>query len=274
MESLRDKAKLFREQHASGVLVLPNAWDAGSAVAIERAGAPAVATTSGGVSWALGRGDGQRLTREEMLTAVERIAAAVAVPVSADVEGGYGPEPAAVAETVSGVVAAGAVGVNLEDSRAGTLSLFTRSEQAERLRAARTAADSAELPDLWVNARTDVYLFGIGDPGGRQAEVIARAREYAAAGADSIFVPGLVDVTVLAELAKASPIPVSAMAGPGAPPIADLAAAGVRRVSVGTSIAQAAYSLAHHAAAEVLNQGTYGEVSGALDFGSVNGWFG
>jgi 2-methylisocitrate lyase-like PEP mutase family enzyme len=269
--SLQDKAKLFRALHAEGVLVLPNAWDAGSAVAIERAGAPAVATTSGGVSWALARGDGQQLSRAEMLAAVRQIADAVTVPVTADVEGGYGPEPSTVADTVAGVVAAGAVGVNLEDSRAGTATLFTVEEQSARLRAAREAA--AELPDLWVNARTDVYLFGIGEPSGRYEEVLTRAKAYAEAGADSIFVPGLAAVEVLAELAKSSPIPVSAMAGPGAPPVGALAEAGVRRVSVGTSIAQAAYSLAHHAAAEVLTQGTYGEVTGALDFGTVNGWF-
>ncbi|WP_020657485.1 isocitrate lyase/PEP mutase family protein [Amycolatopsis benzoatilytica] len=273
MTSLQDKAKLFRDQHSDGVLVLPNAWDAGSAVAIERAGAPAVATTSGGVSWALARGDGQHLTRAEMLEVIAQIAAAVEVPVTADVEGGYGPEPAAVAETVAGVVAVGAVGVNLEDSRAGTLTLFTPDEQAERLRAARAAAASAGLADLWVNARTDVYLFGVGEPEGRYEDVVTRANTYAEAGADSIFVPGLADLEVLAALSKAAPIPVSAMAGPGAPAVAELAEAGVRRVSVGTAIAQAAYSLAHHAAAELLNQGTYGEVTGALDFGTVNGWY-
>ncbi|ATY14248.1 isocitrate lyase/phosphoenolpyruvate mutase family protein [Amycolatopsis sp. AA4] len=273
MNSLQDKAKLFRDLHATDVLVLPNAWDAGSAVAIERAGAPAIATTSGGVSWALARGDGQHLSRAEMLGVIAQIAAAVEVPVTADVEGGYGSAPSAVAETVKGVVEAGAVGVNLEDSRAGTVTLFTPDEQAERFTAARAAAATAGLSELWINARTDVYLFGIGEPSGRFDDVLTRARVYADAGADSIFVPGLVDVEVLAELAKSSPIPVSAMAGPGAPPVSDLAAAGVRRVSVGTSIAQAAYSLAHHAAAEVLKQGTYGEVIGALDFGTVNGWF-
>ncbi|MCG3751548.1 isocitrate lyase/phosphoenolpyruvate mutase family protein [Amycolatopsis sp. Poz14] len=273
MNSLQDKANLFRELHAADVLVLPNAWDAGSAVAIERAGAPAIATTSGGVSWALARGDGQHLSRAEMLTVIAQIAAAVKVPVTADIEGGYGLAPSAVAETVRGVVEAGAVGVNLEDSRAGTATLFTPDEQAERFTAARAAAATAGLSELWINARTDVYLFGIGEPTGRFDDVLTRARVYADAGADSIFVPGLTDVEVLAELAKSSPIPVSAMAGPGAPPVSDLAAAGVRRVSVGTSIAQAAYSLAHHAAAEVLKQGTYGEVTGALDFGTVNGWF-
>ncbi|SFO57257.1 isocitrate lyase/PEP mutase family protein [Amycolatopsis rubida] len=272
MNSLQDKANLFRELHATDVLVLPNAWDAGSAVAIERAGAPAIATTSGGVSWALARGDGQHLSRAEMLTVIAQIAAAVEVPVTADVEGGYGLAPSAVAETVRGVIEAGAVGVNLEDSRAGTATLFTPDEQAERFTAARAAA-TAGLSELWINARTDVYLFGVGEPAGRFDDVLTRARVYADAGADSIFVPGLVDVEVLAELATSSPIPVSAMAGPGAPPVSDLAAAGVRRVSVGTSIAQAAYSLAHHAAAEVLKQGTYGEVTGALDFGTVNGWF-
>ncbi|GJF27715.1 2-methylisocitrate lyase [Kitasatospora sp. NE20-6] len=273
MQNQKAKADTLRALHADGVLVLPNAWDAGSAVLIARAGARAVATTSGGVSWSLGRPDGERLTRDEMVEQVRRIAAAVDVPVTADVEGGYGPAPEDVAATVEAVVAAGAVGVNLEDSGAPGGGLFGPEEQAARLRAAREAAARAGLPELVVNVRTDVFLFGIGAPEGRLDDVLARAKVYAEAGADSLFVPGLLDLDTLAVLAGRSPLPVNAMAGPGGPGVAALAAAGVRRVSVGTAVTQAAYSAVHRAAVELLTEGGYGALEGALDFGTLNGVF-
>lgn len=269
----RDRAARLRALHASGVLVLPNAWDAGSAVLVAHAGAQAIATTSGGVSWSAGRPDGHGLTRAEMAERVRWITAAVDVPVTADVEGGYGPGAEDVADTVAAVVAAGAVGVNLEDSRAPGGPLFDAADQAARLRAARSAATAAGLPDLVVNARTDVFLFGIGAPEGRAADVLARARVYAEAGADCLFVPGLVDLDVVAALVKDCPLPVNVMAGPGAPSVERFAAAGVRRISVGTGLAQAAYSAAHRAAKELLTTGTYEELDGAFDFGTVNALF-
>ncbi|WP_250285155.1 isocitrate lyase/PEP mutase family protein [Frankia sp. CiP1_Cm_nod2] len=270
----RTRAELLRSLHDSGVLVLPNAWDAGSAALIAQAGAKAVATTSAGVAWSVGRPDGQHLTRAEAVEQVRRIAAVVDVPVTADVEGGYGPAPEDVAATVEAVVAAGAAGVNIEDSQAPGGPLFDVAAQAERLRAARSAAARAGLPELLVNARTDVFLFGIGEPGGRLADVLARAAAYAEAGADSLFVPGLLDLDVVATLVTASPLPVNVMAGPGAPSIAEFEAVGVRRVSVGTAISQAAYSVAQRAATELLVKGTYTELEGALDFGGINGLFG
>ncbi|NUT48010.1 MAG: isocitrate lyase/phosphoenolpyruvate mutase family protein [Saccharothrix sp.] len=273
MHNNKPKADLLRALHADGVLVLPNAWDAGSAALVARAGAKAVATTSGGVSWALGRPDGQSLSRDEMVEQVRLIAAAVDVPVTADVEGGYGEAPEDVAATVEAVVAAGAVGVNIEDSKGFGVPLFTAEEQAARLRAAREAADRAGLPELVLNIRTDVFLFQVGEPEGRLADVLARAAVYAEAGADCLFVPGLVDLDVLKELVAASPLPVNVMAGPGAPSVAEFEAVGVRRVSLGTAVTQAAYSVAHRAAEEVLTKGTYTELDGALDFGAVNGVF-
>ncbi|MFE4667296.1 isocitrate lyase/phosphoenolpyruvate mutase family protein [Streptomyces sp. NPDC056716] len=266
------KAVTLRELHEKGVLVLPNAWDAGSAALIAQAGAQAIATTSGGVSWSAGKPDQQALTRDEMVAAVRRIADAVQVPVTADIEGGYGPTPEDVAATVTAVIAAGAVGVNIEDSKPNG-ELFSADEQADRIRAARQAARLAGLPELVINLRTDVFLFQIGAPEGRQADVLARAAVYAEAGADSLFVPGLVDLTVIAELVKAQPLPLNVMAGPGAPSVAEFEAAGVRRVSVGTAVAQAAYTLAQRAAAELLGKGTYDELAGALDFGAVNSSF-
>ncbi|TDD84495.1 isocitrate lyase/PEP mutase family protein [Actinomadura rubrisoli] len=271
MEVQQARAASLRALHDGGVLVLPNAWDAGSAALIARAGAKAIATTSGGVSWSLGRPDGHGLTRDEMVEAVRRIAAAVDVPVTADIEGGYGEDPEDVARTVEAVVGAGGVGVNIEDSKAPGGPLFDAADQGARLRAARDAAAKAGLPGLVVNVRTDVFLFGIGEEAGRLDEVIARTGVYAEAGADSLFVPGLIDLDALGSLVKASPLPVNVMAWPGAPTIAEFEAVGVRRVSVGTALSQAAYSVAQRAAAELLGKGTYTELEGALDFGSING---
>jgi len=264
------KARLLRKLCGEGGLVLPNAWDAGSAAVIASAGAAAIATTSGGVSWSAGRGDGQQLARDEMVTAARRVVAAVPVPVTVDAEGGYGPAPEDVAATVRALVAAGAAGVNLEDSQAPGGPLFGVAAQADRLAAAREAANAAGLPDLVVNARTDVFLFGVGAPEGRLDAVLERAEAYAAAGADGLFVPGLLDLGALRTLCAASPLPVNAMAGPGGPSVAELAAAGVRRVSLGTALAQAAYTAAHRAATEILQEGTFAALDGALDFGAVN----
>jgi 2-methylisocitrate lyase-like PEP mutase family enzyme len=266
-------AQQLRALHEAGVLILPNAWDAASAAVIARAGAQAIATTSGGVSWSLGRRDGQHLTRDQMAGRVREIVAAVPIPVTADIEGGYGPAPADVAATVEAVIAAGAVGVNIEDSRAPGGPLFDPAAQAARIQAARAAAVSAGLPGLFINARTDVFLFAIGAEQARLDDVRARCSAYAQAGADCLFVPGLTDLPLISKLAETSPLPVSVMAGPGAPPVADLAAAGARRVSVGTAIAQAAYALAERAAAEMLATGSYQNLSGALDFGTMNSLF-
>jgi len=272
-EDQRARARRLRSLYTDGVLVVPNAWDAGSAVMVVAGGAEAVATTSAGVSWALGRPDGENLTREEMAGVISRIAAAVAVPVSADVEGGYGPGPDDVAATVRAVVEAGAVGINLEDSLAPGGPLHEVEAQAARIRAARAAAAGAGLPELVINARTDVYLFGIGPQDGRLDDVLARAAAYGDAGADTLFVPGLLDLATLATLTSKTALPVNVMAGPGGPSVGELQAAGVRRVSLGQTIAQAAYSLARRAAAEVLTKGTYDTVDGADPFGDVNGAF-
>jgi len=185
------KAAALRSLHEDGIFVLPNAWDAGSAAMIAAAGAPVIATTSAGVSWSLGRQDGQRLSRPEATDAVRRIADAVDVPVTADIEGGYGSDPGAVAATVAAMTGAGAVGINLEDSGRPGGGLFDAATQAARIRAARAAATDAGLPELVINARTDVFLFEIGEPAGRLGDVLARAAAYAEAGADSLFVPGL-----------------------------------------------------------------------------------
>lgn len=272
-EQITAKAHRLRSLHEGKPLVLPNAWDAASAVLIEAAGATAIATTSGGVAWALGRTDSERLSRAEMVEAVRRIAGAVQVPVTADIEGGYGPAPDDVATTVSAIIDAGAVGANIEDARSDDGSLYPVADQSRRLAAARQAAAASGLDEFVVNARTDVYLRQVGEPAGRLDEVLARAEAYASAGADVLFVPGLLDLDTLAAIVAAAPVPVNAMAGHGGPTIAQLGDIGVRRVSVGTSIAQAAYTVAQRAAAELLQAGTYTALAGAISFPELNGLF-
>lgn len=267
------KARLFRALSTESVLVLPNAWDAASATVIAMAGATAIATTSGGVSWSLGRGDGQQLSRGEMVEAARRIVDSVDLPVTVDVERGYGPTPADVAATVRAVVEAGAVGVNLEDSTAVGGPLFDVAEQSARLRAARDAAAAAGLPELFINARTDVFLFALGASDGRLGEVLARTAVYAEAGADGIFVPGLLDLGVLNTLCAESPLPVNAMAVAGGPSVTELTQAGVRRISLGTGLAQAAYSAAHRAAAELLGTGGLTALDDSLDFSELDALF-
>lgn len=269
----QQKADELQRLNEDGIYVLPNAWDVGSAVLSANAGAQVVATTSAGVSWGKGLSDGQHLTRDLAVSVVREIAAAVDVPVSADIEGGYGPEAADVAQTVRDVVDAGAVGINLEDSGAPGGGLFGDEAQAARITAARAAATEAGLPNLAINARTDVYLAGIGAPEGRYDETLRRARAYADAGADTIFVPGLADLDVIAKLVEEAPIPVNIMVGPGAPTVDELAKAGVRRVSLGASVAFAAYSLVVRATREALTTGTYTELADIESWDVINGGF-
>ncbi|MEV6867659.1 isocitrate lyase/phosphoenolpyruvate mutase family protein [Streptosporangium subroseum] len=267
----RDRSLLFRSLHdGAGALLLPNAWDVASARLIEEAGAAAIATTSAGVAWSLGAADGDRLDRDRALALIARVVAAVDVPVTADIESGYADSPGGVAETIEGVLAAGAVGVNLEDAhRGGASPLRPIGEQADRIAAARQAADAARIP-LFVNARIDTHLLAVGDPAVRVQDTLTRARAYIAAGADGIFVPGVTDPVTVSELVEGVAGPLNVLAGPGAPTVATLAGLGVARISLGSSIAQAAYAVARSAARELLATGTYESLTGALDYGRLN----
>ncbi|GCB44228.1 isocitrate lyase/phosphoenolpyruvate mutase family protein [Streptomyces sp. NL15-2K] len=270
--TLRERALAFRSLHVPGSpLLLPNAWDTASARLVEDAGAAAVATTSAGLAWALGAADGDRLEGDRALDAVARIAAAVDVPVSADIESGYAKDPAGVADTVRAVLAAGAVGVNIEDAlyEVGGDPLRPVAEQAERIAAARGAADAEGVP-LFVNARIDTLLRGAGGVD----LTLERAAAFLVAGADGIFVPGAVDPGTVKLLVDGVDAPLNVMAGPGAPPVAELAALGVARVSVGSGIAQAAHALVRRAARELLGAGTYGTLAGGLDYGEANALLG
>ena len=264
------QAEIFASLHRPGdPLLLPNAWDAASAVMIASAGAKAIATTSAGVAWSLGVRDAADLGPHRAGAVIERIAASVAVPVSADIEAGYGPGPDSVATTVTAVIRAGAVGVNLED-RSGHdgAPLFEPAGQAERLAEARAAADRLAMP-LWINARTDVFLAGAGPEAERVDAVLERAAAYAAAGADSLFVPGLTDLAAIARLA-AGPLPVAVMVWAGAPTVAELASAGAARDQPRFAVAPAAYAVAARAAAELLSDGTYNTSAGGIPFDQIN----
>lgn len=270
-----EQARRFHALHRQpGVLAILNAWDAGSARVFEQAGCAAIGTTSAGIAYALGRPDGEALTRAELVEATARIAAATTLPLTADVESGYGATPAAVGETVAEVVAAGAVGVNLEDAAPdGSASLRALEDQCARLRAARAAADDAGVP-LFLNARTDVSWLGVGPERERHELIVTRARAYAEAGADGLFVPGLSDPDELARVVAATALPVNVLATRTTPSLDELERIGVKRLSVGSGPVRAALDLAARIALEVLETGNSElMVAGTLTYREANALF-
>ena len=227
------QAAVFKQLHADPqILVLPNAWDAASAALMEDAGAKAVATSSAAVAWAHGYADGDLLPVPTLLAAIGEIARVLKVPLTADIEGGYSDDLAALAETIKGVVGAGAVGINLEDGGRDP------DLHARKIEAVRKAAGA----ELFVNARTDVYLRGLAEGDAALAETLRRAELYRAAGADGIFVPGPVDEALLGTLAREIALPLNVMGRGGAPSAARLQALGVRRLSSATAPFRAAYA--------------------------------
>lgn len=252
------KDQKFLDLTRAGRLLLPNAWDAVSARIFEDAGFPAIGTTSAGIAYTRGRPDAQRIGRDAMIHEIASIAAAVDVPVTADIEAGYGPAAADVAKTVEAVLDAGAVGVNLEDNAHGATPepLFGIAEQNARIAAARSAAERRGV-SLVINARTDTFLSGLGaDLDERIAMTIERGRAYLSAGADLVFVPGAIDPAVLAQLADAIG-PISVMALPGAASADALFAAGARRVSLGPIAMLATLGVLREIAKEVHDAGTW-----------------
>jgi 2-methylisocitrate lyase-like PEP mutase family enzyme len=257
-------AAKFLALHAGPGFVLPNAWDAGSARILEHVGFPAIATTSAGIAWSLGVRDGGALDVDTMLEHVGRIAAAVGVPVTADLESGYDD----VSTTVRRAVEAGAVGGNLEDQVGGVL--FGIDEAVDRVAAARAAAPAGTFV---LNARTDTYFGGV--PGDPFAETVERAIRYVEAGADCVFVPGVVDEDSIRRLAAAIPAPLNIVAGLAnlidAPTLFSL---GVKRVSLGGSLARASLSFLERAGRELLDSGTLGFLDGAIAYAHLQRRFG
>lgn len=268
------RTAVFRALHERG-FILPNAWDVGSAVVLAEAGFPAVATTSAGIAFSLGRPDYQvadhrlALSREETLARAGEIAAALAVPVSADLEAGYGDAPEAVAETVRLAASAGLVGGNIEDARPGG-ALYDEALATERIAAAAEAARAAG--GFVLNARTDALQAGEEDP---LADAIRRANLYRAAGADCLFVPGTTDPATVRTLAAEIEGPLNVVMGLGEAGgnARELLAAGARRVTLGGSLARAALGLVRRGARELIEAGTIGYAAGQIPHGELNRLF-
>jgi len=259
-----ESAAAFRSFHdPQHPLALSNVWDVGSALLTQAAGARAIATTSAGLAWSLGFPDGDALDRALAVEAVARIAGAASVPVTVDIEGGYADTAVGVEETVAAMLDAGAVGINIEDGGRRP------EELAAAIAAARKAADRVDVP-LFINARTDVFLAGIGAPADRLTETLERAARYLGAGADGIFVPGVIDPKTIATLADGIEAPLNIMVSPGAPSVAELGRLGVARVSLGSGVAQAAYARASRVTAELETTGTYESLTDAADYGMLN----
>jgi 2-methylisocitrate lyase-like PEP mutase family enzyme len=244
IERQKQLADAFRAMHRGPLLLLPNAWDAMSARQFEAAGFGAVATTSGGVNWALGHADGERAPWREVVAAHQRIARVVRVPVTADIESGYGDTPGAVANSIGEILRTGVVGFNLEDGTPRPdMPVRPIEDAVARIRAARQAADAAGVPAV-INARVDLYIKNAGDPAGRFDETVRRAKAYLAAGADCIYPFGLADMDAIARLVKAlDHAPVNIVARAGTPPVAELERNGVRRVSIASGATLAVMSL-------------------------------
>jgi 2-methylisocitrate lyase-like PEP mutase family enzyme len=270
-EDLPQKAEKLRALHRRGhPLVLVNAWDAATARIFERAGSEAIATTSAGIAFASGYPDGQKISRERMLEAVARICAAVSVPVTADVEAGYGDTPEEIHRTAVGVLEAGAVGLNLEDGTGRPdAPLADLALQVEKIRAVVAVGRRHGVP-IVLNARTDVYLDRVGLEAGRLAETIRRGEAYRDAGADCVFIPGVTDPAVISALVKQLACPVNVLAVAGSPSIAELAKLGVARVSLGSGPMRAAMTQMQRLAEEVLTNGTYTTLEGIVLHASMN----
>jgi 2-methylisocitrate lyase-like PEP mutase family enzyme len=251
------KAEALRRLHLEGpMLVLPNAWDAGSARIFVDAGFSALATTSAGIAFSLGYADGERISRDEMLAAVARITRRIAVPITADMEAGYGLAPPAVAETVRRVIDVGAVGMNLEDRMEGK-QLIDFPLAVERVHAARSAADAAGVP-IVLNARTDAFEAPELRSEQRLEEAVKRGNAFREAGADSVFVPFVDDRDTIEALAQQIRAPLNILGTPNAPTLKELAQLGVRRVTFGSAPMRATLGLVRRMAREWREKGTYG----------------
>lgn len=268
---MTDKAEHFRALHqAPPILVLPNAWDAASARVFEAEGFPAIATTSAGVAATIGYPDGGVVPAREMIEAVGRIARAVHVPVTADIEHAYGATPDAVAAVVLRVVAAGAVGVNVEDCLPGAADLEPTALQVDKIKAIVKAAATAGVRVV-LNARTDVFLRQIGPPETRLATAIERGLAFREAGADCIFVPGVRDAETIARLVSGIGGPINILAVKGTPPVSELESLGVARVTVGSGPMRASLALVRDVARELKTRGTYTTFAdSALPYDEVN----
>jgi 2-methylisocitrate lyase-like PEP mutase family enzyme len=271
LKTQREKAEEFRSLHRGGrILILPNAWDVPSARVFEEAGFPAVATSSAGMMVSLGYPDGEAINKQELLSAVRRIAKALTVPLSVDVVAGFGATAKDVLITVKSVLETGAVGINIEDFTHETKELHSVEEGVEKVRAIRKLDESTRIP-LVINARTDALRFAPGDQESKLKEAIRRAMAYRDAGADCVYPMGLADAASISTFVKALDFPVNVMVRRGLPPVKELERLGVARLSFGPSASYAAMGLLKRAAREVIEKGTYESlVEGAISFDELN----
>lgn len=261
-----ERAQRFRALHDHRrVLLLPNAWDAGSARVFEDVGFDAIATTSGGVAWSLGYADGEHAPLEEVIGVIRRIVRVVSLPVTVDFEAGYGESPEAVAASVRAVIDAGAAGINLEDGIHHE-RLRSVDDAARRIAAAREAARDAGVP-IVINARVDAWIIG-GEAGvgERFDDTLHRARAYLAAGADCIYPIALADADTIARLCAELEAPINVGLRPGLPDAATLGRLGVARVSTATRLATIALSRARDAAREWRDSGSFAPLDAGFGY--------
>ena len=265
MTARPDSAATFHRLHQGpDILLLTNAWDAGSARLMESLGAKAVATTSAGVAWSHGYPDGDALPLRLLLSTVADIARVVLIPLTVDMEGGYGESPAAVGEAVGAVIDAGGVGINIEDGSNPPDLLCTKIAQARQ-------AGTRRGVNLFINARVDVYLYELAPEPARVEETLSREKRYREAGASGIFVPGVVDPAEIRTIAAEVGLPLNVLAWPGLPPAAELVGLGVRRLSAGSGITEAVWGRAAALARSFLDDGRSDPLSeGAMSFGEIN----
>jgi 2-methylisocitrate lyase-like PEP mutase family enzyme len=261
------KAETFRRlHHAPPLLLLPNAWDGVSARIVEAAGLKAIATTSGGVAWSLGYRDGEAAPWQEIVAATARIVRAVDLPVTADIEAGYATTSDALMRHVGDIIAAGAVGINLEDGMPEDgMRVRPTAGAVERIAAAREAARQAGVP-LVINARTDLYLRNEGEAEARFAETVERCKAYLAAGADCVYPIGLADPKAIGALVAAVSGPVNVMGRQGMPDVAALEKLGVARVSTATSLTLAAMGLTRRLVEGLRDTGSFDGFAGAMAY--------
>jgi 2-methylisocitrate lyase-like PEP mutase family enzyme len=267
----KKKAEAFRAMHTgAGAVLLPNVWDVASARIIEEAGFEAIATTSAGIAFAQGFPDGQKIPADQMVTAIAHIASAIRIPVTADVEAGYGQRPEDAARTARGVIEAGAVGMNFEDATGdGDHPLTELTLQLERIRAIRETGDELRVP-IVLNARTDVYLLQIGEPSRRYDEAVRRLAEFRDAGADCVFVPGVRDAETIGRIVADLKCPVNILGVPGSPSVPELVKLGVKRISLGSGPMRSALGFLRKLAEQVKTSGTYKWMEGAPSHAEMN----
>jgi 2-methylisocitrate lyase-like PEP mutase family enzyme len=271
LKSQKEKAEDFRALHdGKRILILPNGWDVPSARVFEDAGFPAVATSSAGMLVSLGYSDGEVIGRDEFVSAVQRIAKVLSVPLSADIVAGFGKTMKEVLVTVKAILKVGAVGINIEDFTHATKKLYPIERQIENVKAIRKLGETTGIP-LVINARTDALRFGEGDEEQRFKEAIRRATAYRDAGADCVYPMGLVDAVSIASFVKALDFPINVMVRKGLPSVSELERLGVARVSFGPGPSYAVMGLLKRAAKEVLERGTYQNlIEGAITFDELN----